>query len=717
MADISSLDPHGSNQSQPQILVEEKIFSPDQHVVEKNSEDIFGNGRPPRGSDKIFHPDQHVVENSSEDIFSNGRPPRGSENFSDAVEHKEEYKSSEDILGTHRPQAFGSTFQPDEMDFVWENDFVPVPSIRRRRPPRSDNQRRRPNRRMKRVMLCGIDDVPHQVIASRLARLRLGIERGRINLKPDQSGSGIILTHPQADKLLDANIDDRLFGTQRRFRVQKMRDTNLSLFVPSLPQNLTNNDLLEVLPGVYRIRRLKNQSKAFVSVVSDEARALLLRDGVMINNHPIVFEVPKPYACRSCFSTEHRSCSKKLCGTCQGADHLRDMCPRHDHPTCGFCKAHDHTMAKCPGYQKWQEEGQQAELERLLGLIPSLEESLDDPRPPQQVLTRRQQKIFDEGQSKSSMSYADIVTSRIARRHKKKKNKKQRQPSHQPSRNSRKAPEPSQTPTLTDRPGPVEAVMSRLKLSGMPPEHLPALQKDLSELLERSLQNWIDQMTIELQARCDEFIKLEAQKVSRKLAENHASRLDTGMWTIQCKCGSSFHMSQAEEHLKTCTLDQHQTPERPIVHEVVDIMDIEEEKIDALPLTVEPEVPPMMPPIVLHQRKRSRPQSPPASSDPEVDLEVKTDDNGESLEPTTAHRRKLSNQRITPDGVRQMKLSSMFQSAARKPTIVELAVSTPVSDSEIPSSEDSDVDHDLDDPSNPLSARKSVFEHSAERRQ
>ena len=56
MADISSLDPQGSNQSQPHILVEEKIFSPDQHVVENFSEDILGNGRPHLGPKGLLTP-------------------------------------------------------------------------------------------------------------------------------------------------------------------------------------------------------------------------------------------------------------------------------------------------------------------------------------------------------------------------------------------------------------------------------------------------------------------------------------------------------------------------------------------------------------------------------------------------------------------------------------------------------------------------------------
>ena len=216
-------------------------------------------------------------------------------------------------------------------------------------------------------------------------------------------------------------------------------------------------------------------------------------------------------------------------------------------------------------------------------------------------------------------------------------------------------------------------------------------------------------MSIELQARCDELIKLEAQKVSRELAENHASRLDTGVWTIQCKCGTSFHMSEAEEHLKVCPLDDQQASRSSISDQVIDIMDVEDEKIDAVPLVSEPQVQPVTPPQATHQRKRSRPLSSPDS--PEA-LEVKVDGKGEAEEPTGTHRRKLSSLRITPDGVRQMKLSSMFQPAARQPTVVERAVNTPVSDSEIPSSEESEEDYSASN-----SARKSEFEHSAERRQ
>ena len=272
---------------------------------------------------ELAHDDTQPQGSSSQDIRS-----------SDPMD--EDYKT--DRADTTR----GGFFPDDWQQFHKENDKRLRSSRRRSRPTFS--------RPMKRVLLSGIDDVPHHVIMSKLARLNLGLERGQSTLKASPAGSGIILSHPEATKLLSADIDDRLFGRQYRFSVESVSRSSLTLFIPYIPPNLNNDDLLESLPGVYRVRRLpRNKSKAFVEVVSDEARALLLRDGVSVMNHPIVSEVPKPFACRSCLSTDHRSCRRKLCSRCLSPNHLSHDC-NASHPNCPMCKSTDHELSRCADY-------------------------------------------------------------------------------------------------------------------------------------------------------------------------------------------------------------------------------------------------------------------------------------------------------------------------------------------------------------------------------
>lgn len=553
----------------------------------------------------LVDPEQKSIELAHDDTQPQGSSPQNI-TTSDLMEWEESTVGANETDGG---------FFPDNWDGIFHH--ADNSQSRRRRHFRP---RRRPQ---KRVLLCGIDDIPHHVILSKLAKLNLGLERGPATLKASQGKTGIVLSHPDATKLLNANITDQLFGRRYRFSVESVSTTQLSLFIPYVPPNLTNNDLLEALPGVYRIRRLpKNKSKAFVQVVSDEARALLIRDGVSVRNQPIVFEVPKPHACRSCFSMDHRSCRQKHCSRCLSPNHLVSHC-QSSRPTCPMCKSNDHDLSKCADYKDWQLQKQLEEESRLLSLIPSLEDSLQDPRPPQQVLTRRQQEIFEKGQSKSNGSYADIVSSRIAQRHKKRKKKERPKTSESPEEKKSDSP----PDTKTHYTGPIGEVINRLDLSAMKHGLLVPFLKDAVPHLQLSYDQWVTEMSVLLQQKLNEAIQEEEKKVSRELSEQHATRLDSGQWTIHCECGMHFHMSKAEEHLQVCTLDPQPSPPTP-----------------SLPSTTP-------------RKKRSR-STPTKEIQPDSAI-IEIDEHSEDVEPLRTPSKKASLRRDegTPESVKQMKIT------------------------------------------------------------
>ena len=298
-----------------------------------------------------------------------------------------------------------------------------------------------------------------------------------------------------------------------------------------------------------------------------------------------------------------------------------------------MCKSNDHDLSKCADYKDWQLQKQLEEESRLLSLIPSLEDSLQDPRPPQQVLTRRQQEIFEKGQSKSNGSYADIVSSRIAQRHKKRKKKERPKTSESPEEKKSDSP----PDTKTHYTGPIGEVINRLDLSAMKHGLLVPFLKDAVPHLQLSYDQWVTEMSVLLQQKLNEAIQEEEKKVSRELSEQHATRLDSGQWTIHCECGMHFHMSKAEEHLQVCTLDPQPSPPTP-----------------SLPSTTP-------------RKKRSR-STPTKEIQPDSAI-IEIDEHSEDVEPLRTPSKKASLRRDegTPESVKQMKITSMMQSSRQPP--------------------------------------------------
>lgn len=504
--------------------------------------------------------------------------------------------------------------------------------------------------RHRRVLLRGIDHVPQNIIAARLARLSPKFARGPLNLSKAKSGLGFILSHPNSNWLLNANIDDSMFGRQCRFTVEPVPDHPTTLFVRNIPSVFQNNDLLDALPGVYRIKRLpQRQSSAFVYIVSDEAAALLLRDGATICGTSMVFEVPKPHACRVCFSTSHRYCARKrLCSKCKSQSHLASEC-KSDIITCPYCEE-NHRLNECKSYSSWQEEAQKVEECRLLSLVPSLQDALEADHQPLPILTKRQQTLFEAGRTTSEKTYAEVVAASMKKRAKKQESKVNK------SKTSRKVQTDSHAVPMKaqqkkprselSRPGPVETVLNALNFDSIHEDLVPVLKSQLSELLSASLNSWIEKMTNELQRTCDEFAIQEAKSVSRELSKTHAAHLGSGHWTIRCACGTEFMMADASEHQAVCSVEVRQSS--------------------------------------VEVRKRSRTTDMPPQ---DAEIEIQYDEVKSIVEDvelsisTPSKKRSVHKNRPTPESIRQMKLTGMFEKmdpnvstgSAHKPSSSQLA--------------------------------------------
>ena len=137
------------------------------------------------------------------------------------------------------------------------------------------------------------------MILSALSRAHDPFRRQRPTLTKTPSGVGVVLSHPQAHSLIDASLPDDFFGTDHRFTMKVMDDRPPRLYLRGIPSYLSNEDLLDSIPGVYKVKRLtKIQSRAYVTFTNAKTMALALRDGVTIGKTNLVFEVPHPQACR-----------------------------------------------------------------------------------------------------------------------------------------------------------------------------------------------------------------------------------------------------------------------------------------------------------------------------------------------------------------------------------------------------------------------------------
>lgn len=431
-------------------------------------------------------------------------------------------------------------------------------------------QRRRP---LQRVLLQGVDEVSPSIVAAVLGRVNTTFKWPVPTFKPTPSGTGVIMSHPEANLLLSDDIPDDLFGSRTRFTVTPRSSTAPTLFVRNITTSISNDDLLVSIPGSFRIRRLKNMtSKAFVYFTDDVSRALVLRDGVTIGRTVLVFEVPKGTLCRVCHSREHQSCSDQpLCYRCGGSDHLANECINIEQ--CLFCgQEDDHLTRQCPEYHQWQVSKQLEESTRLLTLVPTVQETLSGAQDVTPVLSRRQQKMLQEGQSKGLTTYADVVKAKLTLSKKRKSKKRKEAKAKQDQANSQNRSQPQSKPSdkaekppsddqeqPKDQPqhdlNPIDAIIDTFELSGFSPEVAQDLRLELRSDLEKTLKSWADSMTNSIQALLDRH--LAQQESSEKLlSDTEVNNLQSGHWSITCECGDTFTYANRKAHQDQCRLQQ-----------------------------------------------------------------------------------------------------------------------------------------------------------------
>ena len=439
-----------------------------------------------------------------------------------------------------------------------------------------------------RVVLHGVDHVNSSTISSVLGRLHPSFRRPLPTYRPTPSGHGIILTHPEANLLLDLDVPDDLFGSRTRFGVTPLSSSRSSLFVRNIPSDLTNDDLLVIIPGSFKVRRLRNSAtKAFVDFTDDQSMALALRDGVTIKRTSLVFEVPNPSPCRVCLSRDHRRCEgRPVCYRCGSPDQLSRVCEQAT--CCLICgQEGDHTTLKCPDLRQWQDQRREQETKRLLNLVPTVAEALSGVQDKAPTLSRRQQEMMSKGLERGMKSYADVAASRLnTRRKRMKSRRKQKQQDRQVPINhpriSKQQDEPIQPPANSPRPVPEHPKKDQqdpfnlfglfadfFDLSEFDSEVVNNVQSALLDSFKTAMTRWIEETNQALDEWRRDLRDQKEQDLT--ISADDAQRLRDGQWKITCACGDSFEYSEGHLHQTRCRLnrpeeknaDQHPEPVHP----------------------------------------------------------------------------------------------------------------------------------------------------------
>ena len=274
------------------------------------------------------------------------------------------------------------------------------------------------------VIIEGVSDLPPNVVVSRLKHYFRALRTGPYAISMLRSKRGFHFQHEHASAIL-SNAPNNLFGKYKTFSIS-MYEPAPRVFVPFIPSNLTNDDLLRHIPGSFMVKRFERSKSGFVFLLSEESQAILIRDGVTIKSRILEFELPFRSYCTSCFSLDHDSgdCGKpRACISCGNpSDH--DECKLQ----CAYCGDLSHTIKQCPKLRNDRVELHARDTEQLLSSIPDYDQLDDGDEDPVHLMSHHQIRVIDNSglndEQMDGMSYADIVNARKRKTRRKSKARK-----------------------------------------------------------------------------------------------------------------------------------------------------------------------------------------------------------------------------------------------------------------------------------------------------
>ena len=269
------------------------------------------------------------------------------------------------------------------------------------------------------VLIRGINHLGIDEISRRLASFNPEFDRGYSKIFTLKSKQGILFKHRLCHELV-GNAPNNLFGPNIPFKIETYRPAPQA-HCPILPKNLTNDELLSIIPGAFKISRYGKSPGGRVYFTDQTALAINIRDRVKAGNQLITFEVPFHKECSRCLGIGHKTkdciyepvC--RQCGECHEPNNCNTTC-------CAYCKSTEHSIKRCPEMLAEKRRIQSIETQKLLRTICTVEE-IDNGLQDTVRLSSHQTRVIQE--SKQSVcnltSYANVASQRL---HKIQKTKK-----------------------------------------------------------------------------------------------------------------------------------------------------------------------------------------------------------------------------------------------------------------------------------------------------
>ena len=268
------------------------------------------------------------------------------------------------------------------------------------------------------VVFSGVDHLPKHCMDKCLRYCYPELRRGPRRWTLLKQG-GWHFQHVHAVELLKVETPADMFGPACLYRISRYEGAYIATVFAS--ERVTNEAILDLMPGAFRVRRWKNHRRGMhVHFSTVQALAKAVRDGATISGEYLDFQVAKRRPCPKCFSLEHKFCYNQRCWNCGSPEHTGRECKNDS--CCAYCSG-EHTSRYCPDLPKALNMFLEQDTARVLGTVPSFHEiragRVRDALP---SLPPRQMKLCErksmEPEEFASRSFADVAEGKKKRRRK-----------------------------------------------------------------------------------------------------------------------------------------------------------------------------------------------------------------------------------------------------------------------------------------------------------
>ena len=247
-------------------------------------------------------------------------------------------------------------------------------------------------------------------IISVVRKVHRDLRKGPVVLTDVRSGDGWHIRHKYIQRLLEIQLQPGAFGRNIPFLLKRY-ESPPTIYCPYIPRGITDSMILDVIPGVFNIKRSGKNKGAHVMCRDRISAAILIRDGFAFGKAALEFTAAFRRQCKQCLSFEHSRCdSPKLCRLCGSHEHRTSDCDAEEQ-LCFLCDG-DHMAHHCDTIRSTKLQFQEQDTLEFLSLIPTIDQCHGGHVDPEPVLSIRQQHLLSDKEihgQKDYKSFADAL--------------------------------------------------------------------------------------------------------------------------------------------------------------------------------------------------------------------------------------------------------------------------------------------------------------------